>query len=375
MAHQSILDLEDLARRYDAQVLREYLLEQELTGSDNDDMVDDARRVAEVVADTELPLNQRLEAHDLKPRCFRRLRLFIVTTFIAFWATVLYGGYAYKLEVEERGPTALPPLEVSLIGVLLLGTQATLELAVSALLTQPSRREGGGGFRCWDILAWFVGIGARATILLDVQVLAVLHSASSLLFVLSLGVFTFAIGFCVFVVQLRLLVGLFWPQDLFAYDKPDLFFKGADACSWRDATRGASMAAASVEDGLTSSEGIFGATDRPPSINAVKLINTMKVVNAAHLCDISMLHAVLVRLYVPIGCQETQEFVVSATSFSRCFCEDVVQCIVKFFFLLDCDFNRLVLVSLLVSATQAFASCAYSSSSSMDIDDSEEVQD
>lgn len=33
--------------------------------------------------------------------------------------------------------------------------------------------------------------------------------------------------------------------------------------------------------------------------------------------------------------KETQEFVKSASNFSRCFCEDIVQCSVKFFFLMD----------------------------------------
>mmetsp|Transcript_121574 Transcript_121574/g.210294 ORF Transcript_121574/g.210294 Transcript_121574/m.210294 type:complete len:91 (+) Transcript_121574:1-273(+) len=80
-----------------------------------------------------------------------------------------------------------------------------------------------------------------------------------------------------------------------------------------------------------------------------------------------MLHVVLPRLYIPIGCQESQEFVLSITSFSRCFCEDVIQCSVKFFFLMDCQANFMVIVSLLVSASQALASCFYTSTSAMDI--------
>lgn len=97
--------------------------------------------------------------------------------------------------------------------------------------------------------------------------------------------------------------------------------------------------------------------------------------NCAHFSDLSMLHAVITRVYIPLRCQETQEFVLSLSSFSRCFCEDVVQCSVKFFFLMDCKVNWLVLLSLLVSASQAIGSCFYSSTSSMDLRASEEGGD
>mmetsp|Transcript_183330 Transcript_183330/g.581372 ORF Transcript_183330/g.581372 Transcript_183330/m.581372 type:complete len:466 (+) Transcript_183330:103-1500(+) len=95
-------------------------------------------------------------------------------------------------------------------------------------------------------------------------------------------------------------------------------------------------------------------------------VNTIKMANCAHFSDLGMLHSVLMRLYVPIDCKETQEFIVSASSFSRCFCEDVVQCSVKFFFLMDCGVNPLVMVSLFVSAMQGIASCLYSSTPSWD---------
>ncbi|CAL1132771.1 unnamed protein product [Cladocopium goreaui] len=66
-------------------------------------------------------------------------------------------------------------------------------------------------------------------------------------------------------------------------------------------------------------------------------VNTIKAANFAHLNDLSLLHLVLRRHYVPISCQETQEFTISIASFSRCFCEDVVQCSLKFFFIMDCQ--------------------------------------
>merc|ERR1712187_396435 len=106
--------------------------------------------------------------------------------------------------------------------------------------------------------------------------------------------------------------------------------------------------------------------DRPPPAA------TIKVANLAHLSDLSLLHAVITRLYVPIGSQESQEFVISITSFSRCFCEDIIQCSVKFFFLMDCEANIMVLISLFISAAQALSSCFYASTSLMDIRNTEE---
>merc|ERR1719362_2843873 len=58
--------------------------------------------------------------------------------------------------------------------------------------------------------------------------LPLMRSGSSLLCLLSSGTFAFAIGIFVFIVQLRLLAGLFCMHDRFSYDKPDLFFKGRD---------------------------------------------------------------------------------------------------------------------------------------------------
>jgi len=397
MTERSILDLEDLARRYDAQVLREYLLEQELAGSNGDDGLGSHEESSAVVggpgALEQQSLRHRLEGYDLRPRCFRRLRLLLVVNAVAYWSTVGYCGYTFYLRVLEDGASATPPLDVSLLGFFLLGTQCTMELAVTACLMPPARLnvtpEESDGLRGWDCLAWLVGMGARTAILLDVQVLALLWKSSYLLFLLSSGVFLFSIGIFVFGVQLRLLLGLFISRDLFAYDKPDLFFKGADG---RTAIDGVPVAArvplSQLEDSshftqmsgnsstagsaslLSSSParevGQHFVVDRPPPWNTIKLANF------AHISDLSMLHAVLNRLYIPIHCQETQEFVVSVTAFSRCFCEDIVQCSVKFFFLMDCEGNPLVLVSFLVSAAQAFVSCVYSSTSSMDIPTSED---
>eukprot|EP00435_Cladocopium_sp_Y103_P036423 s161_g9.t1 len=95
-------------------------------------------------------------------------------------------------------------------------------------------------------------------------------------------------------------------------------------------------------------------------------VNTIKAANFAHLNDLSLLHLVLRRHYVPISCQETQEFTISIASFSRCFCEDV-QCSLKFFFIMDCQVNFLVVLSLLVSIGQAIGSCFYASTSAMDL--------
>eukprot|EP00415_Alexandrium_ostenfeldii_P001229 UN1229 len=188
--------------------------------------------------------------------------------------------------------------------------------------------------------------------------LPLMKRASSLLFLLSASTFAFAIGIFVLLLQMRLLVGLFIGSDNFSYDKPDLFFKGRDAHGMLD---GVPIAARPPlnRDEDEAMDGLH--SDRSPPLN------TIKAANCAHFSDLLMLHAVLNRLYIPLSCQETQEFTLSATSFSRCFCEDVVQCSVKFFFLMDCDMNLLVLMSLLLSAAQAVSSCFYASTSSMDL--------
>lgn len=370
MASRSVPDLEDLARRYDAHVLREYLLEQEMAGSDEEDPegLGPNARNAETPED---PLTARLAVYELRSRCFRTIRLLLVCSFLAYWITVAYCAYVYHLHIQEMGTKALPPMEVGLLAAFVIGTQSTLELAFSACLTRP--HAAGGGFHCWDGMAWAIGLGARVAIFLDAQVIAVLCQASDLLFFVSFGVFVFAIGVFVFAVQARLLLGLFCPQDLFAPDKPDLFFKGGDPrtvlgppIAARPPSERQSTATPDIGSPSASLEAVV---DRPPPVGAIKLAH------AAQLCDLTMLHAILTRLYIPVNCQESQEFVVSVMAFSRCFCEDVVQCTLKFFFILDFEFNQLVFASFLLSAAQAFASCAFASTSTMDLEDMEEAQD
>merc|ERR1712032_170560 len=111
----------------------------------------------------------------------------------------------------------------------------------------------------------------------------------------------------------------------------------------------------------------MGERSEPWRVDLPPPHSTIKVANLAQLSDLSLLHAVLMRLYVPLSCQESQEFVVSITSFSRCLCEDVIQCSVKFFFLLDIETNALVSISLIISVAQAVASCLFSSTSYMDL--------
>jgi len=395
-AETNILDLEDLARRYDAQVLREYLLEQDLASS----AAADERRGAAASSSSSSsmvgggggarhqrprhyqlpqgdeeegedlsgvgvlsPVDQRPvwpKVYDLRPRCIRRLRLLLILNFVTYWAAVSYCCYASHLRVQELGLKAVPPLNAELLGVLVLGTQAIAEFAAATCLTRPARTSSRGafqrGFRAWDGAACLVGAGARATILLDVQMLPLLWHGSGLLFLVSSTVFAFAIGIFVFVVQLRLLMGLCCTGDHFSYDKPDLFFKGRDPYAVQ--APAAFAGAANHNDEEFSDLWRF---DRPPPQS------TIKVANLAQLSDLSLLHAVLMRLYVPLSCQESQEFVVSITSFSRCLCEDVIQCSVKFFFLLDIEGNAMVSISLLISVAQAFASCLYASTSYMDL--------
>ncbi|CAE7440744.1 kmo [Symbiodinium sp. CCMP2456] len=349
---ESNLDLEDLASRYDTQVLREYLLEQE-EGSTRQRQAEDAEQAT-------LP-----DVCDLRQRCFRRIRVLLVVNFLAYWSTLSYCGYAYYLRVEEAGTKALPPMDVALACVFLLGTQATLELAAAVCLTQPVRQGDGRSnpFSSWDFLAWLAGAGARCSMLLDALCLPLMKRGSSLLFLLSASTFAFAIGVFVFAVQLRLLFGMFCSRDHFSYDKPDLFFKGRDSSGMMEGTPIAARPPAHREEEDTSDLRLGRAMP----------VNTIKAANFAHFNDLALLHLVLRRHYLPISCQETQEFTMSITSFSRCFCEDVVQCSLKFFFIMDCQVNLLVLFSLLVSIGQAVGSCFYASTSAMDLRTSEEA--
>lgn len=344
---ETTLDLEDLASRYDTQVLREYLLEQEDGGArpqPGEDATDQAT----------LP-----DIYDLRSRCFRRIRALLVVNFLAYWPTASYCGYSFYLRVEEIGTKAMPPMEVALACVFLLGTQATLELAAAVCLTQPVRLGDGrsSGFTSWDMLAWLAGAGARCSLLLDVLCLPLMKRGSKLLFLLSASTFVFAIGLFVFTVQLRLLIGMFCSRDHFSYDKPDLFFKGRDTSGLMEGPPIAARPPVHREDEDPQDLRLGRATP----------VNTIKAANFAHLNDLSLLHLVLRRHYVPISCQETQEFTISIASFSRCFCEDVVQCSLKFFFIMDCEVNFLVLLSLLVSIAQAIGSCFYASASAMDL--------
>ncbi|CAE7245669.1 kmo [Symbiodinium pilosum] len=336
-AAENFLDTQVQASRYDTQVLREYLLEQE-EGSTR-------QRQGEEADQATLP-----DVYDLRQRCFRRIRALLVVNFLAYWSTLSYCAYSFYLRVEEVGTKALPPMEVALACVFLLGTQATLELAAAVCLTQPVRLGDGrsNAFSSWDVLAWLAGAGARCSLLLDALCLPLMKRGSSLLFLLSASTFAFAIGVFVFAVQLRLLFGMFCSRDHFSYDKPDLFFKGRDGSGLMEGTPIAARPPAHREEEDTSDLRLGRAMP----------VNTIKAANFAHFNDLALLHLVLRRHYLPISCQETQEFTLSITSFSRCFCEDVVQCSLKFFFIMDCQVNLLMLFSLLVSIGQA--ACARS---------------
>lgn len=359
-SEHGVLDLEDLASRYDAQVLREYLLEQEDGAAARDDAI--------VGNDSEATTQASLtEVHDLRPRCFRRLRVLLVANCLAYWAVVFHCGSSFYSQVEEAGLKTLPSLEIALLCVFVLGTQGTLELAAGLCLTHPVRSADvrSSGFTSWDGIAWLTGAGARSAVMLDVLCLPLMKRGSALLYFLSASTFLFAIGIFVVAVQLRLILGLFCGRDHFSYDKPDLFFKGRDFTGLMDSSPIAARPPANrqEEDAMDLRLG------RSPPVNAIK------AANFAHVSDLALIHAVLKRLYIPMSCQESQEFVLSVTSFSRCFCEDVVQCSLKFFFLMDCEVNLLVLLSLLVSATQAIGSCLYSSTSALDLRTSEEDQE
>eukprot|EP00928_Gymnodinium_smaydae_P027863 TRINITY_DN21408_c0_g1_i2.p1 TRINITY_DN21408_c0_g1~~TRINITY_DN21408_c0_g1_i2.p1 ORF type:complete len:408 (+),score=87.04 TRINITY_DN21408_c0_g1_i2:66-1226(+) len=374
-------DLEDLARRYDAQVMRQYLLEQEPRRS-HLGALHAASAAAAAAAAEALALSQPptplLEVFELRPRCFSRLRALLLLNFVVFWSVVSLCTYLFHLRVEESGLGAVPPMFAGLLGFCALGTQSTVELAAAACLTRPAvAADARLGLCARDCAAWLCGLGARTAILLDVLCLPLMWRGSQLLFLLSFSVSCFAIGVFVVVVQLRLLCGLLCANDHFSYDKPDLLFKGRDVHA--GATEGPRIAAAAPESpaaALAGEEEAGAASGRLAADCAVPF-PAIKAANLAHLSDLSLLHAVLQRLYIPPGCQETQEFITSITAFSRCYCQDVVQCSLKFFFLMDCKSNVLVLCSLLLSVGHSLANCWLSTTSAMDprTDDGDETEE
>eukprot|EP00929_Paragymnodinium_shiwhaense_P081075 TRINITY_DN42354_c0_g1_i2.p1 TRINITY_DN42354_c0_g1~~TRINITY_DN42354_c0_g1_i2.p1 ORF type:complete len:360 (+),score=59.52 TRINITY_DN42354_c0_g1_i2:90-1169(+) len=349
MAADNALDLEELAHRYDAQVLREFLLEQ--GGGQRD-----AQRSPAIPE----------QVFEPRIRCLNRLCLLLVFNVFSFWSVMCYCTYSFYLRIAEEGINSWPPIDAVLAGFFLLGTQATLEFACSACLLSQSRpvdegpglqtwAGGLGGLKMWDLGGWCTGLGARSALLLDAQCLALMWHASDILFAVSSSVFFFSVVVFVFLVQIRSIIGLFCSGDRFSYDKPDLFFKGRDLYGGMDGTRISALPALGTADELEVT------VDRQPHPRV------LKCTNLAQLCDLQMLHFVLVRQHIPLRYQETQEFVSSVTAFARCFCEDLVQCSLKFFFLMDFKLNLFVYFSLLVSVCQAIGRCLYASTSSMDL--------
>eukprot|EP00927_Polykrikos_kofoidii_P066016 TRINITY_DN61696_c0_g1_i1.p1 TRINITY_DN61696_c0_g1~~TRINITY_DN61696_c0_g1_i1.p1 ORF type:complete len:363 (+),score=50.13 TRINITY_DN61696_c0_g1_i1:325-1413(+) len=357
MATESALDLEDLARRYDTQVLREFLLNERREAI----VVEASREVQRVC--------------ELRPRHFRFLRFALVLNFFVYWIAGAYSCYSFYQKVAVDGLDSLPSVQPSLVVFFTLGTQSTLELATVIFMSQPSSigtETPISGLRDWDVVAWIAGLGARTSVLLDLQCIPLYWRGSSLLFLLSVSVYSFAIGIFVFGVQLRLLLGLFCGADSFSYDKPDLFFKGRDAQAIVEAVDAAPPPTEDNEDEPEPAVPTGRQALEVAQVDRPMLRGAVKIANMAHLSDFAMLHASLVRLYIPVESRESQEFTSSVTSFSRCFCEDIIQCCLKFFFFLDIEINFLVLFSFIVSALQAILVCVYSTAGSEVRDDDEE---
>lgn len=347
---ENLLELEDLLRRYDVQVLREYLLNQEQLRHHVGGSAGNTLHAFQGGGQSQENRFVPEERYDLRPRLARLMRILLTANFAAYWGTVFYCSCTYAFRLSEFGIKAALPLKTGLLAILCLSLQSITEFVLCVVLTRPVRQSGHQSGRCagfvpWDGFAWLVGLSARSVILLDAQLLPLMWHTSGLLFTISASVFVFAIGIFVLTVQLRLLIGMYCEVDRFSFDKPHFFFKWVRG-------RTARMVAAAPE---------------AVPFNHPAPSGTTQIVNCAHLCDFAMLHDVMIRFYIPLASREDQEFVASLASFSRCFCEDIVQCTLKLFFLLDFSFHPLVAFSLFLSMSQAFASCLYSTSLSVDI--------
>lgn len=196
----------------------------------------------------------------------------------------------------------------------------------------------------WDIYGLILGALQRSTIYVDVLTCAIFWRDAPILGYLSSLILLFAVGIFIFLYQIRMMLSLFRSRDAFSFEKPDLFFKSEDSQP-------------------------FARPHPAPSI---------KVANCAMIWDFTFLGGVLLRYYIPmIDGVESQEFAISINSIARCFCEDIVQVCLKFFFLLDFGFQQVVLVSLVMSFFNAALSCAFTSSDRWggDISDDEEDYD
>merc|ERR1719379_2602220 len=108
MTESNILDLEDLARRYDPQILREYLHTMDQEGSGGLGLELSIRSATAGTtgeapeSDSQDPAHPPWPAvHDMRPRCARWLRLVLVANFLAYWSAVAYCGHAFHVRVKE----------------------------------------------------------------------------------------------------------------------------------------------------------------------------------------------------------------------------------------------------------------------------------
>merc|ERR1719428_139994 len=102
------LDLEDLGRRYDARVLREYLIEQEMSGALRPD--DGRGIIASVLRGdsaggqgnngSTLP-GRGLEVFELRYRSFFFVRLCLLLCDLSYWSVLGYSAFSYNQQCEE----------------------------------------------------------------------------------------------------------------------------------------------------------------------------------------------------------------------------------------------------------------------------------
>jgi hypothetical protein len=275
-----------------------------------------------------------IRAWDLPEGSFVRARAVATVGVLAFWCTVVGTTVAFArlVATSDIHRSVVPTFLQIAASVIVLAVVIGCELAMAVVLRNATEAEEGR-----NVSGALLGLCARTIILLDGACLAIYAVAEGgVLWWASACIFGVSVG-ALALVQLRLLLALFRSNDWFSLDRPDRCFRRG-----RAPLRGYAPPDWNRGDELTLS-----------GVQAIKLTN---LVLAA---DFFVLYEVLYNQYLPLSYQETAEFASSVACFTRCFVEDVVQCIIKVVFLLEFDWQPVVVIGLILTILHHTLLCCY----------------
>jgi len=102
------------------------------------------------------------------------------------------------------------------------------------------------------------------------------------------------------------------------------------------------------------------------TIDAEKVV---QMANTAQLLDLFYIQNVLKRKYIQSDLIEAHEFSAAFVSMSRCFCQDVVQFILKFYVLAKIGANGFIITAMVLTFVQAMSVCLYNVVDELDFED------